>query len=208
MANEITKPSSLSNIWASGGDRIKPSDEKIQLGWQVEIPPYQHENWIQNRQDQALGHINQYGIPHWDIMTEYVAGKSYVQGSDGFIYKALVDNIGVEPSLDPNTWMLAFVSLDNDDSLKFFNGYTIISSDFSVLKNTRYYAINSITITLPQTATNGDNIIINKAPNAEVTIVVQGGGMISTKLGLYDEVVHDWLDELNVTWNGASWQTS
>lgn len=205
---QFLKPNTINTVWGTVGERIKPSDEKIQLGWVVEIPPLQYENWSQNRQDQAIAHFNQHGIAVWDSYTQYLGGKSYVQGSDGFIYKAIVDNFNRDPVTDQSAWRSAFISEDNPRSLKVFNGYIIISSDFDVSLNTRYYAISSSTLTLPSTAENGDNVIINKAPTTEVTIVVEGGAQIRTLAGLMDAVIYDVLDEINVVWNGTNWQTS
>jgi len=50
----IVKPD-LTQQWASDGDKIAPSGAKIQAGWGPEIPPYQWENFIQNRQDESAG---------------------------------------------------------------------------------------------------------------------------------------------------------
>lgn len=205
---EIQKPSTLNSIWAMAGERVKPDDSKIQQGWVVEIPPLQYENWLGNRRDTALAHINQHGIPTWDQYTRYIAGKSYVQGSDGFVYKALVDNFNANPTTDRNSWTIAFVSADSSESVKLFNGYIIVSSDIDVTANSRYYALSSATLTLPEQANNGDNIIINKSPTAEVTLEVAGGAEISTILGMADEVVYDILDEVNVVWVGSQWQVS
>lgn len=85
----ITKPD-ISIQWASGGAIVEPSDSKKQTGWTAEVPPHQWENWIQNRQDQYLAHINERGIPEWDALTDYLgSGLSYVQGSDGVVYKSV-----------------------------------------------------------------------------------------------------------------------
>lgn len=84
----ILKPL-IQKLWASGGAVVQPSDTKIETGWTAEVPPHQWENWIQNRQDQYLAHINERGIPEWDGNTDYLAGKSYTQGSDGVIYKSV-----------------------------------------------------------------------------------------------------------------------
>lgn len=204
---EVIKPD-VNAVWGVAGERVKPSDDKIQTGWVVEIPPLQTFNWLSNRSDTFNAHINQHGISVWDAYTQYIAGKSYVQGRDGFIYKAIVDNINKDPTLDRSVWALAFISEDNPESLKVFNGYTIISSDFEVSPNTRYYALGSLKVTLPPTAILGDNIIANKSPTATVTFVVEGGGQIRTLMGLVDEVEYDITDEINVVWNGTNWQTS
>ena len=85
----FTKPN-VNNVWANAGDVISPAGAKINQGWIVEIPDYEFENWIQNRQDQFNAHVNQYGIVVWDNSTEYQAGRSYVQGSDGVVYLSLI----------------------------------------------------------------------------------------------------------------------
>lgn len=205
---EITKPNDLSVIWAASGERIKPANEKIQRGWVVEIPVFQNENWIQHRQDQAIAHINQHGIPVWDAFTQYLGGRSIVQGLDGKIYKANVDNVNTNPVEDNNVWSTAFLSPDDTSGFKAFNGYTLISSNFDVQVNTRYYAMTSVRLTLPATAKGGDGVIINKSPGSEVTLIVADGGQISTFAGLMDEVIFDIHDELNIVWNNTHWQTS
>ena len=110
----LTKPN-MKNIWASGGDIVEPTDLKKQQGWTAEVPPFQYENWIQNRQDQYLAHINQRGIPAWDGQTEYEAGGlSYVQGSNGIIYQSVAASGPTTTVQDPVTdatdtyWKVAF----------------------------------------------------------------------------------------------------
>lgn len=106
MSN-ITKPTDINKIWSSGGDIIAPSDTKISGGWDVEIPPRQYFNYIDNKQDQAIAHINQHGIAVWDSVTEYQAGASYVQGSNGNIYKSITTNTNIDPITDSGTnWTL------------------------------------------------------------------------------------------------------
>lgn len=97
--SEISKPD-YTYLWSSGGSIVAPSNVKIQTGWTSEVPPFQWENWSQNRQDQAIAHILQHGISVWDSSTEYQAGKSYVQGSDGTIYKAVTTNTNQNPVTD------------------------------------------------------------------------------------------------------------
>ena len=99
----ITKPD-MEFIWASGGAIVEPSDTKKQTGWTAEVPPHQWENWIQNRQDTYLAHINERGIPEWDGNTDYLAsGLSYVQGSDGKIYKSVAASGPATTVQDPIT---------------------------------------------------------------------------------------------------------
>lgn len=106
---EISKPD-YTYLWSSGGSNVAPSNVKIQTGWTAEVPPFQWENWSQNRQDQAIAHILQHGISVWDSATEYQAGKSYVQGSNGKIYKAITTHVNVNPVTDTlnTSWVSVF----------------------------------------------------------------------------------------------------
>lgn len=107
---EINKPT-LSVAWAENGLKTEPTDTKKNTGWVVEKPPYEWWNFIENRQDKMLQHINQHGIAVWDATTEYIANKSYVLGSNGDIYRAVADSVGVNPVGDTsNKW---FRVLDN-----------------------------------------------------------------------------------------------
>lgn len=101
----VNKPSDINKIWADGGDKVSPSDVKIGLGWEVEVPPRQYFNWLDSKQDQAIAHINQHGIPVWDNITEYQANKSYVQGSDGIIYQSLLTHTNQNPTSTSGYWI-------------------------------------------------------------------------------------------------------
>ena len=105
----FSKPQ-FNNVWANGGTKLSPDVSKISVGWVVEIPPYEFDNWIQNRQDALLAHINQVGVPMWDATVEYQAGKSYIQGTtSGVIYRAVTTNTNVNPELDiQGNWTVAF----------------------------------------------------------------------------------------------------
>jgi len=101
---ELSKPD-YQYIWSSGGAIVAPSNVKIQTGWTAEVPPYQWENWSQNRQDQAIAHVLQHGIAVWDSVTEYQAGKSYVTGGNGKLYVAVQTNTNQNPTTDtPETY--------------------------------------------------------------------------------------------------------
>lgn len=109
---EILLPD-LSLQWASAGDTLKPSDSKIQQGWNPEVPPRQWFNWLDNRQDEAIAHIAQHGIAVWSDAIEYQAGKSYVQGSDGIVYKAITTNTNINPvGGAAGNWESAFLRAD------------------------------------------------------------------------------------------------
>lgn len=101
--SETIKPD-YTYVWSSGGAIVAPSNTKIQTGWTAEVPPFQWENWSQNRQDQAISHILQKGISVWSATGEYYfttsGERSYVQGSDGNIYVALQDSVNQNPVTD------------------------------------------------------------------------------------------------------------
>jgi hypothetical protein len=111
MANEVVKPD-FSYQWSSGGSIVAPSNVKIQTGWTAEVPPFQWENWSQNRQDNAILHLFQKGISEWDAASNYyftTSGvRSYVQGSDGNVYVALQDSLNQDPTTATTYWKLAF----------------------------------------------------------------------------------------------------
>lgn len=107
----INKPQNINKIWSNSGDRATPSDQKINQGWVPEIPPHQWFNYIDNKQDQAIAHINQMGIPQWDAVTEYQANKSYVQGpTNGVVYKATQTHINQNPEVSSGYWEVAFLT--------------------------------------------------------------------------------------------------
>lgn len=106
----ITKPAGINTIWSTTGTRVDPGEAKANIGWVVELPPYQTGNWIEWKQDMAIAHFNQHGIPEWDAVTEYQGNLSYTQGSDGFIYKCLLTNTNTDPinPLNSTYWAVAF----------------------------------------------------------------------------------------------------
>lgn len=106
----ITKPTGLNSIWAEGGTKIDPGSSKYNIGWVVQLPPYEYQNYIDNRQDRAIAHFNQHGVPEWDGVTEYQGNLSYTQGSNGFIYKCIQTNTNKDPSnaLNSAYWVRAF----------------------------------------------------------------------------------------------------
>lgn len=109
MAN-IAKPTNLNVIWASTGTKVDPGNSKTNIGWVVQLPPYEYQNWVDNRQDTAIAHFNQHGIPEWDANTEYQGNLSYTQGSNGIIYKCIRTNINLDPTNSNNSlsWVRAF----------------------------------------------------------------------------------------------------
>lgn len=141
MAAEVNKPD-FSYQWSSGGAIVAPSNVKIQTGWTAEVPPFQWENYLQNRQDNAILHLFQKGISEWDAASNYyftTSGvRSYVQGSDGIIYVAVADSIGQNPTTDVSDtyWKIAFA--DNSTAVTITSGdarYTQRANNLSDLGN-------------------------------------------------------------------------
>lgn len=118
------KPINISNkIWAALGDVEAPSDGKMETGWAAEVPKAQIENWVQNRQDSFNAHVNERGIAEWDSSTDYLAGKSLVQGSDGVVYRCVLASGPTTSAKDPVTnvitgfWEKAFFNDSEGSSL-------------------------------------------------------------------------------------------
>lgn len=97
----------MSDIWASSGDVTAPDSAKIATGWVVEAVPRQWWNWFENRQDTNIAYMLQKGIPEWDIVTEYLTNKSYVQRNN-VVYKCTATNTGLDPAITPANWDKAF----------------------------------------------------------------------------------------------------
>lgn len=119
---EITKPD-ISHIWANSGDVRSPTTAKLDLGWTSEIPPFQWENYAQQRQDQGLVHLFQKGISVWSATENYYftsgGTRSYVQGSNGIIYVAVANSINHNPVTDTSGtyWKVSFAGRGDDYSV-------------------------------------------------------------------------------------------
>lgn len=66
-----TSKPDMTLAWANSGLVTKPSDTVINSGWIAEKPPFQTENWIQNRADLYLKHLEERGVPQWDQQIIY-----------------------------------------------------------------------------------------------------------------------------------------
>lgn len=111
MAIEYTKPTGIEKIWCTTGSKSPaPDDIKTAKGHEVEIPLKETFNYLQNKQDSMLAHLNQHGLPVWDSDSQYLAEKSYIQGSNGVIYVANLDNTNVNPvtEIGAVNWRIAF----------------------------------------------------------------------------------------------------
>lgn len=169
--SEISKPD-YTFLWSSGGSIVAPSNVKIQTGWTAEVPPFQWENWSQNRQDQAISHILQKGISVWSSTGEYWfttnGERSYVQGSDGIIYVAVQDSVGQNPTTDTTrTYWKPFLSnvegvrgltSNLKGSATGLSATVTITADFLTLTNTagEQKVLSGVSVT-PSLAVSGVN---------------------------------------------------
>lgn len=102
-----TKPTGVNSLWAASGDKITVPSAKVSAGWVAEKPSYQYFNQILYNLGLYDAYANERGIVEWDSGTEYQADKSYIVGSDGNLYKCLVTDSGIDPTLDDGTnWQL------------------------------------------------------------------------------------------------------
>lgn len=88
--------------WASSGEKLSPTEIKVQSGWVQEMMPYQWENFLQNRQDTTLLYLLQKGVPEWSVDQEYIGNKSIVT-YNGYTYQAKSTNTGNLP-IDSVYW--------------------------------------------------------------------------------------------------------
>ena len=143
---DFTKPTKIEKLWASNGDQSPPPDDnKIATGFIVEIPTLEQFNYIEYKQDSLLAHINQKGVCVYDVNSNYLANKSYVQAPvSGIIYVAKLDNgpetIVVAPEYSPSSttyWKRAFYFPEDVYTKTEADGkYSLKSANLADLSNT------------------------------------------------------------------------
>ena len=100
-----TKPD-LSRVWAAGapgGNVVDPdvtTPGKFDAGWQAEVPPFEHFNFLQKLFTQGLAYNNEQGINVYSADTDYPIG-GYVKGSDLNTYRCVVANGPSSSVVDP-----------------------------------------------------------------------------------------------------------
>ena len=116
----VNKPD-LNRVWANGaptGNVVDPDTTtpgKFNTGWQAEIPPFEHFNFIQKLVTQSLAHINERGVPEWDNSTVYL-NKALARASDGEIYQATEENSNSDPVLKIKWKLYILDDLSTTDS--------------------------------------------------------------------------------------------
>lgn len=86
----------FNDMWASGGAKTDPGGVKTALGWIAEKPPYQYFNWVMNKVEEMLQHLERRGVPVWDAATVYDI-HGVCSGSDGHLYVAVASSTNVNP---------------------------------------------------------------------------------------------------------------
>lgn len=207
---EILKPDSLNIVWAEASQlKQQPDNTKIVTGWEIEVPPLEIFNWQQGRADQAIAHVNQRGIAEWDNQTEYQAGRSYAQGSDGKIYKAITTGRDLNPVTTVGVhWREAWLDLEDDSGSKKFNGFSPRSSNFTATLNSNFYAAGPVDMYLPDTtnAEPGDTVALAKAPSVTVKVYSTAPAVIVTAAGSDSSVYHDFEGIAYFVFNGINWE--
>jgi len=91
--------------WAASAPlKEDPGTTKQNTGWIVEVPEAKHMNWLHNKIDQFIHHMNDYGIPTWDAGTTYLLGSLTI-ASDLTLYKSTTaSNTGNDP-ISSGTWV-------------------------------------------------------------------------------------------------------
>lgn len=109
-------------MWASQGEKVAPTQTKMELGWVQEMLPFQWQNFLENRQDSALSYLLQKGVPEYSASQEYIAQKSIVL-YQGVVYMATQTVAGVVPST-PASWKRVSTISDNSGVVTIAGGGT------------------------------------------------------------------------------------
>ena len=162
--------------WAQSGAILPPIYTKIQEGWIDEYPSFQYFNWIDNRQDLYLQHINQQGIPQWDANTSYVPSGSFTN-RNGVIYQCVAPTVGQDPATDvANTyWTLAFQSA-NGQVVRELGSTTAPTYSFNGYTGTGTYA----TATTLGLAVNGTTAVTVTSGGISVNTLTANSATISS----------------------------
>lgn len=103
-------------IWANAAPEIDPPDASLyalayESGSGKTPPKAGVHNFLFNRADQMLQHIEQNGVPVWDARTIY-ALNGWCLGSDGMLYRSRqVGNVNHNPIGDDGTYWRSMASI-------------------------------------------------------------------------------------------------
>lgn len=172
----FTKPSDINNLWAESGSKTAPSGSKRSQGWVAEKPSFQNMNSEQYRKDLISAYINQRGIVEWDNTTEYVADKSHIVGSNGYLYKARTTNTNVDPITDSGVnWKVVN------------NGSGVLDWNINLNYSTGSLVLYDDSLWVSQSLNSGITPTIGST-DWEKVLVTGDGGIIKTPTVLYSRL--------------------
>lgn len=163
----------MTDLWASGGDKVAPTPAKIAEGWIVEAIPRQTWNWFENRQDQNIAYLLQKGIPEWDSTTDYQINRSYVQ-RNGVVYKCIQTGINQDPATATAYWVKAFPEWT--PALEYLRNVTPVANGLA------YFDTTGSAKTTTLTAFGRSLIDDSNATNARTTLDAQQANVNLTGL--------------------------
>lgn len=118
---DLNRPN-YGSAWATTGEKVAPDAGKFSLGWVQEMMPYQYENYLQARQDEAILYLLQKGIPEYSSTQEYTANKSMVL-YNGVVYLATQTVTNVLPTVAAS-WKRVSTISDNSGIVSVAGGGT------------------------------------------------------------------------------------
>lgn len=192
----------LTRVWANGAPPANVVDPdtttpgKVNAGWQAEVPPFEHFNFLQKWFTQGLAHFNEQGIGVWDSSTTYPV-DGMAKGSDGEVYRAIVEQSGNDPVSDDGTnWragLLTPKSLGLHTDLSFGSVQEMVDNEEAVtystgmvLETSSYYDKSEYT----GKAYGGAKYIVTVADSDKITAGIQIAlaGMLAAELIDYNDV--------------------
>lgn len=162
---DLTRPD-FGEAWASEGEKLSPDSVKIKLGWVREMMPYQFENFLQSRQDEAILYLLQKGVPEYSSTQEYTANKSVVV-YQGNLYMATATVAGVLPTVTAS-WKRISPTVGANGAVAISSGGTGATSIAGARTNLGLGTAS--TANLP--STNG--VIVRSADNTLISRLLTG----------------------------------
>jgi len=130
-------------VWASNApnESILIPYEKINSGWSyANKPSYQYFNWFWNTITGFFAHLNQNGIPVWDIDSYYDSG-AFVKHNN-LIYRSIDTSMGVIPRVNSRNWRcIEFLNALHDVYIDLDDVNDILVRRDGVFENKKVYEV-------------------------------------------------------------------
>ena len=152
--------------WASQGERVAPTEAKMESGWVQEMMPFQWENYLQGRQDDALLYLLQKGVPEYSPTQEYIANKSIVQYQTN-LYLALATVTNVLPTVTAS-WKRLSPTIATNGTVPITGGGTGATTAAAARENLGLG--DAATVNLPTTV----GVVVKDAANTLVSRTIVG----------------------------------